>query len=191
MKYKIKFINKILKYAKNKKIIETGCGTGLVSGYLQKQGLQVIAVDLSQSILDYAKLIAKNSNVISPCKYEQGDILSLKYKNNQFDVSFSIGVFEHFNYEELTKILKEQMRISKYVVFGIPSMYFDMNEKMLGNERSLTTNEWIKIIKNSGGKVVEKSSFHYYRVYKRLFEYKKWFKPKAFLLFVVSKDTIE
>ena len=83
--------------------------------------------------------------------------------------------------------MKKQMKISKYVIFGIPSTYFNMNEKMLGNERSLTVKEWENLIFKSGGKVVKKTSFHYYNTFRRLFEIRKWLKPKAFLLFVIEK----
>lgn len=186
LKYKKKFIKKIMKYAKNKKVLEAGCGTGLMAGYLQKQGLDVTALDLSQTVLDYAKEIATNSKVIKPCRYEQGNILDLKYKNNTFDVSYSNGVLEHFSDEEIINILKQQMRISKYVIFGIPSTYFNMNEKMLGNERGLTLKEWKKLINEANGEIIEQTDFHYYKFYKRIFEVKKWFKPKAFWLFIIK-----
>ena len=39
LKYKKKFINKVLKYSGNGKVIEMGCGTGLMAGYLSKKGL--------------------------------------------------------------------------------------------------------------------------------------------------------
>lgn len=187
LKYKKKFVNRVIKYAKNKKVIEMGCGTGLMAGYLQKLGLDVVALDLSQPVLDYACRIAKQSNIISPCKYQQGDILNLEYRKNSFDVSYSNGVLEHFNDEEIIKILKQQMNISKYVIFGIPSTYFDMSEKMLGNERGLTLKEWLTLIDKAGGKLVEQTSFHYYKLYRRIFEVKKWFKPKAFWLFIIEK----
>lgn len=188
LKYKKKLVDKIIKYAKNKKVIEMGCGTGLVAGYLQKQGLKVTALDLSQKVLDYAREIASKSNIIKPCKYDQGDILNLKYKKNSFDVSYSNGVMEHFNDEEVIQILKGQMNISKYVIFGIPSTYFNMNEKMLGNERGLTLKEWENLIHKSGGKIIEQTSFHYYKLHRRILEVKKWFKPKAFWLFVITKE---
>ena len=73
--------------------------------------------------------IATDSKVIAPCKYKQGDILNLQYKNNTFDVSYSNGVLEHFSDEEIIETLKQQMNISKYVFFRIPSTYFNMNEK--------------------------------------------------------------
>lgn len=48
------------------------------------------------------------------------------------------------------EILKQQMNISKYVIFGIPSTYFNMNEKMLGNERGLTLKEWKSLVDEAG-----------------------------------------
>ena len=190
LKYKKKFIEKVIQYSQNKKVIEMGCGTGLMAGYLQKLGLDVTALDLSQKVLDYAYEIAKQSNIIKPCKYEQGDILNLKYKANTFDVSYSNGVLEHFNDDEVVTILKQQMKISKYVIFGVPSTYFNMNEKMLGNERSLTLREWSKLVEKAGGYIIEQTSFHYYKLYRRIFEVKKWFKPKAFWLFIIENDKI-
>lgn len=190
LKYKKKFIEKVIQYSQNKKVIEMGCGTGLMAGYLQKLGLDVTALDLSQKVLDYAYEIAKQSNIIKPCKYEQGDILNLKYKTNTFDVSYSNGVLEHFNDDEVVTILKQQMKISKYVIFGVPSTYFNMNEKMLGNERSLTLREWSKLVEKAGGYIIEQTSFHYYKLYRRIFEVKKWFKPKAFWLFIIENDKI-
>lgn len=188
LKYKSIFIDKVIQYANNGKVIETGCGTGLMAGFLQKKGLKVTALDLSQKVLDYAEEIAKKSDIIAPCKYKQGDILNLKYKKNSFDVSYSNGVLEHFSDDEIVETLKQQMNISKYVIFGIPSTYFNMNEKMLGNERGLTLEEWKNLIHKADGKIVEQTSFHYYKLYKRIFEIKKWFKPKAFWLFVIEKN---
>lgn len=187
LKYKNLFINKVIQYAKYGKVIETGCGTGLMAGYLQKQGLDVTALDLNQKVLSYAEEIASGSKIIQPCKYKQGDILNLPFKRNTFDVSYSNGVLEHFSDDEIIKTLKQQMNISKYVIFGIPSTYFNMNEKMLGNERSLTLDEWKNLISRASGKIVEQTSFHYYKLYRRIFEVKKWFKPKAFWLFVIEK----
>ena len=180
LKYKKKFINKVIQYSKNKNVIELGCGTGLMAGYLQKLGLNVTALDLSQSVLDYAHKIAEQSKIILPCKYEQGDILNLNYKKNSFDVSYSNGVLEHFNDEDIIKILRQQMKISRYVIFGIPSTYFNMNEKMLGNERGLTLNEWKNLIERAGGNLVEQTSFHYYKLYRRIFEIKNGLNQRLF-----------
>ena len=104
LKYKKKFINKVIQYAKNKKVIEMGCGTGLMAGYLQKLGLDVIALDLSQAVLNYACEIAKQSNIISPCKYEQGDILNLKYKWHNQNLCCTIRIFLFIFFYDLSDI---------------------------------------------------------------------------------------
>lgn len=186
LKYKKKLINTIMKYSNKGKILEAGCGTGLLAGYMQKEGFEVTAIDLSQKILNYAKEIAEMSKVIKPCNYQQMDILNLKYPCNHFDLAYSNGVLEHFSDNEVVEILKQQMKVANYAVFGIPSTYFNMNEKMLGNERGLTLKEWEKLIDQAGGTIVEQTSFHYYKFHQRLLEVKKWFKPKAFWLFVVK-----
>lgn len=190
IKHKLKckkiFVNIIKKYAKNRNVIEMGCGTGVIAGYLQKVGLNVTAVDINHAILAYAKEIANQSNIISPCKYILGDILNFENQNELYDVSYSNGVLEHFNDKEIVTILKKQLNISRYVIFGVPSTYFRVDDKMYGNERRLTLEEWKKLIDNANGKIIEQTGFHYYKFYKRLFDIKGWFKPKEFWLFILE-----
>ena len=187
LKYKKKFIKKTLKYSNKGSVLEAGCGTGLMAGYLQKLGCTVTAGDISQKVLNLAKELAIGSSIIEPChKYEIIDILNLRYKSKKFDVAVSNGALEHFSDYDIIDILKQQMIAADYVLFGIPSTYFEMSEKMLGNERSLKLKEWKNLIKKADGEIVESTSFHYYKFFRRLFEVKKWFKPKAFWLFVVK-----
>lgn len=189
LNYKKKFIKIVKKYAKkNKKILEAGCGTGLLAGYFQKEGMTVTALDLNKKILDYAAEIARKSKIISECsEYKQGNILDLKNLSKDYEIIYSNGVLEHFNDEEIVKILKSELNFSKYVIFGVPSTYFNMNEKMLGNERSLTIKEWKNLIEKADADLIEINDFHYYNFFKRFFEIKKWFKPKAFWIFVLTK----
>ena len=42
--------------------------------------------------------------------------------------------------------------------------------------RGLTLKEWRLLINKADGKLVEQTSFHYYRLYRRIFEVKKWLK---------------
>lgn len=41
-----------------------------------------------------------------------------------------------------------------------------MNEKMLGNERSLTVKEWKRLILKTGGEIIEQTGFHYYKFHR-------------------------
>lgn len=188
LKNKLKFIKKIKKYSKNGKVIELGCGTGIVAGYLQKDGLEVTAFDENKKVLEFANEIARKSNIIVPCsKYEVGNIFNMSFKEKEFDVAYSNGVLEHYSDEEIIKTLGDQMKISKYVIFGIPSTYFDISEKMLGNERTLKKYEWENLIEKAGGEILEKTGFHYYNKIERLKKPNKWIKPKAFWLFIIKE----
>ena len=55
IKFKKPLIELIRKYAKNKKIIEAGCGTGVVSTYLASINFDVTAVDIDNQMLELAK----------------------------------------------------------------------------------------------------------------------------------------
>lgn len=50
--------------------------------------------------------------------------------------------------------------------------------------RGLTLKEWRLLINKADGKLVEQTSFHYYRLYRRVFEV---IKSKAFWLFAIEK----
>ena len=188
LKHKKKFIKTIMKYSTEKrKLIEAGCGTGLVSGYMQAMGYDVTALDISKEILKLVEDISKDSNIIKQPKLLQKSIFDLDFSNREFDVCFSNGVLEHFSDEQIVDTIKQQIRIAKYVVIGVPSIYFDETEKMYGDERNIKEKRWIELINMAGGQVIENTGFHYYPLYKRIIEVRKYFRPKAFHLFVVEE----
>ncbi len=191
IQYKSKFISKIIKYSENKNILEAGCGTGLIAGFLKKKGYDVVAMDLSDKVLEYANNLAEMSNIIEPCIYKKGNILERNFQTKKFGVVYSNGVLEHFNDEQIIKILNNQLKEADFSIFGVPSTYWKMNEKMYGNERSLKKEEWINLIKKAGGKVVEFGGFDYWKLNRRITEVKKWFQPKAFWFFVIKEDKKE
>ena len=114
-------------------------------------------------------------------------IFELNYKKQEFDVSFSNGVLEHFSDEDIIKTLKKQMKIAKYVIVGIPTQYFDDSEAMYGDERFLKLNFWRQIIKKSGGKIIEEKSCHYLTKPKILLNFRKYFRPYPYRIFVIEK----
>ena len=52
-------------------------------------------------------------------------------------------------------MINEQLRISDYCVFSVPTSYFE--KKMLGNERFLSRKQWRKIISKSNGKIIKET----------------------------------
>ena len=114
-------------------------------------------------------------------------IMNMNFKNKEFDVAFSNGVLEHFKNDEIIKILKEECRIAKFVIFGVPIKYFDEKDYMYGDERYLTKAEWKNLIKKVNASIIDIKSFHSQSLTKRI-KNKKIFKQKEFNLFIIKED---
>ncbi len=187
IKTKKNLIELIKKYSPNKKIIEAGSGTGVLSTYLASIGFNSLAIDIDKDILKLSKNIANQYGAKNKPKFKIDSILDLKYNKEEFDVSFSNGVLEHFTDKEIITTLKKQMEIAKVVIVGIPTKYFDDVEAMYGDERFLEIRFWREIITKSGGKIIEEKSCHYLTKIKILFNFKKYFRPFPYRIFVIKK----
>ncbi len=187
VKYKKIFINLIKKYSPTKKIIEAGCGTGVISTYMAANGYLVTAVDIDDKILKLAEKISNEYDSLIKPKFIKMSILDLNYKEDEFDVSFSNGVLEHFNDQKAITILEAQMKISKTVIIGVPTRYFSKEEAMYGDERYLKFKHWRKVIRKAGGKIIEEKSYHFTGLKDQLLKLNKYFRPKPFKIFVIKK----
>ncbi len=181
------YLKEIKKYAINRKIVECGCGTAKISTYFQNNGYDVSAVDIDSAILNLAKDIVRKSTYEESPKFYNMSIMNMNFKDKEFDVAFSNGVLEHFNNKEIIKILKEECRIAKYVIFGVPSKYFNEEEYMYGNERYLRKSEWEGLIKKANAQVIDTKSFHSQSIKKRI-KKGKLFKQKEFNLFIIKEN---
>lgn len=189
IKNKRVFICLIRKYAKGKNIIESGSGTGVLSTYMASLGYNVIGVDIDKEILELSRNIALSYGSLNKPTFKNESIFKLNYEKNTFDVSFSNGVLEHFNDEQIIKTLQLQMKVSKIVIFGIPTKYFNSTESMYGDERYMSFSFWREIINKAGGKILEEKNMHFKGFFKRLKDYKKFFKPYPFRIFVIEKSS--
>ncbi len=133
LKEQLKIISKILKKNNPKKILEAGCGTGRILMPLIKKGYLIEGFDLSKNMLK--ELSKKNKNI----KTKIGDIEKIPYKNNTFDLIYSITVLMHL--PDFKKAFKEMYRVTKkngLIVFDLPnrnsiwtrlSIIFNSNKK--------------------------------------------------------------
>ena len=152
-------IKKILGKSKNGKLIESGCGTGIISGHLASLGKDITCLDIDIDILNLAKKISKKRKIsISYCL---ADMKKMPFKKDSFEVCFHNGVLEHFNDVSIKKILKEQFRISKTVVFGVPTNFFKEDEKIYGDERFLPIEYWRNLIGLVGGFIEDEFYFYH------------------------------
>lgn len=185
LKSKKQIIKLINKYSPNNKVMEFGSGTGILALYLSTMNKHVTALDLDNDMIKLSKKYFlpyfKDANI----NYVNTDIRDFNTDYN-FDVTYSIGVLEHYSDKEIIDLLHKQLTMSNYVIFGIPTTYFDEAKKMYGNERYLSLRYWRKLIKQSKCKIIKESSYHYLNIFQRLINLKKWFKPNPVHIFVVQ-----
>ncbi len=123
---------------KSLRIIDVGCGTGLVGVELEKGGFSNFdGIDISQEMIDiakqrgYSKLFIGSLNVSLPCE------------DNEYDAALCVGVFTHGHagsnrLDELVRIVKPRGIICFTVNEGVYDSYgFDSRIKNLES-----TNIW-------------------------------------------------
>ena len=135
------------KYAldKNCKILDAGCGTGLVGVELKKYGYSNIeGIDFSQNMLD---LVPQNIYK----KIEKIDLNKpLKFKNNMYDVVMCVGTFTYGHVKpqalnEIIRITKNKGLICFTINEGIYEEYgFDKKIKELTNNKLWNIKEFFK-----------------------------------------------
>ena len=140
-------VSVLRKYAlyKNSKILDAGCGTGLVGIELKEYGyLNIEGVDFSQSMLD---LVPQNIYK----KIEKIDLNKpLKFKNNIYDVVMCVGTFTYGHVkphalDEIIRITKNKGLICFTINEGIYEEYgFDKKIKELTNNKLWNVKEFFK-----------------------------------------------
>ncbi len=113
-----------IKSRRGLKVLDLGSGNSALPFYLAKKGLRVTAFDLDDPL---EKPNQKLLKLYPQVKYEFGSMVSLPYKNNQFDLVICITTIEHldFDFTKMTpfsynqfikrtkKSLKEMVRVLK------------------------------------------------------------------------------
>lgn len=192
MEYKINHKKKLLQilrnYSGNGKIIEAGCGTGIITSQLASEGFDVVGIDINKDILKLAKRLEKDYFGKNKARFIEKSIFDLSFKENEFDLCFSCGVLEHFPNEMIIDSISQQLKISKTVIIVIPTKWFDNEEALHGDDRFLNISYWRKLIKESGGKVIKEYSYPFKQnLMQKIKNIKKIFRPKAYRVYVVQK----
>tara|TARA_Y100000590_G_C15701131_1_gene1006825 strand:- start:318 stop:1274 length:957 start_codon:yes stop_codon:yes gene_type:complete len=99
-----------------KKILDAGCGNGVLTNALTLFGSNVVGSDISKSVIKASSL--RNSLAYNPDKvfFVQSDLNSLPFEKETFDFIYSSGVLHHTpdtrnSFESVVKHLKKDGKI--------------------------------------------------------------------------------
>jgi ubiquinone/menaquinone biosynthesis C-methylase UbiE len=111
------------KYGKDKKVLEVGCGTGIILNEVNKFTSVANGIDLSPGMLERAK--EKGLNV------QVANAKSIPFDDNTFDVVYSFKVLAHI--PEIRETVKETTRVVKDGGTLILEFYNSYSLKKLAN----------------------------------------------------------
>jgi len=134
-------------------ILEVATGTGNLSIFLSHLGYNVVSIDNNDGVLKMARY--NNANFKGGVTFKKADAFSLPFGDDSFDICFSQGFFEHFADDDITKLLREQLRVSRKVLFSVPSFWYPRQD--FGNERLVRKEDWLRILSEFK---LEKASYY-------------------------------
>ncbi len=98
------------------RVLEAGCGPGVVSPILSERGIDTHGVDLSAGQLQTAA--ERDPNTL----YVQGDLERLPYRSGMFDTIMLLGVFEYVERpESVARELARVMKPGGRLVVSVPN----------------------------------------------------------------------
>jgi ubiquinone/menaquinone biosynthesis C-methylase UbiE len=145
------YIERVEKYGN--RILEVGSGSGMEPMLIKirNPSKYVVMPDIDDRIVKYLGRIVKKVKV--DVEVIKCDTRRLPFADKTFDVVCHQGLLEHFPNEEIIKMLGEQKRVAKYIIFDVP---LPENPHGYGDERKdLTVEKWYEIFGKVGLKVIE------------------------------------
>ena len=113
-------LNNNEKPLKKVKILDIGCGGGLLTEPMKKLGADVVGIDASEKNIKIAKLHSKKNNL--DIRYLNSSPEQMDDKD-KFDVILNLEIVEHVNdinlYQESNQYWPISRRLSHFVVFWI------------------------------------------------------------------------
>ncbi len=145
------YISRVINAPKNATILDAGCGSGDYSVRLVKRGFFVLAIDISENVLEIAEQKYKTAGLTDKIKLQRENILSLSFPDRTFDYILCWGVLMHIPdvekaISELDRVLKQGglLVISEGNMFSIQSIF-------QGIIKLFTRREKATVVKNAAG----------------------------------------
>ena len=111
------------------RVLDAGCGDGILSVMLAQKGALVVGCDLSVPNIDHARRYAKEQGVV--VDFLVGDAEHLPFPDKSFDVVVSCHVLEHLS--DFDAGMREVVRLAKHrAVVAVPTALNGLSFVQLG-----------------------------------------------------------
>ncbi len=134
------------------RILEIGCGSGILPSLLAHFGYRVTAVDNDERIVGLAREMTDYFR--SSVAVELGDAQDLGHWHGRYDLVYSLGVVEHFEPEITARLLADQARCAPVVVAAVPTRHTHFAAPIT-DERLHSRARFVRIVKHAGLDVAE------------------------------------
>lgn len=136
--YNIESLNQVINSIRNEKVsvwskelvkicsegescLEIGCGTGISSLWLAKNGFNVTSLDYTESSVTLVKTAAEKLGYSNITVIQADATKELPFKEKQFDYAFQAGLLEHFETNEQIRLLRLWKKNCKRMISMIPN----------------------------------------------------------------------
>jgi 2-polyprenyl-6-hydroxyphenyl methylase/3-demethylubiquinone-9 3-methyltransferase len=123
-------IHWVCKQAKGEKILDVGCSQGIADIILGREGKSVIALDVLEESINYAKEMLENESddVKEKVDFQTANFMTYDFKDEKFDVIIFSEVLEHITepkrfLEKAEKLLNDEGIIIVTLPFGINDFF--------------------------------------------------------------------
>ncbi len=161
-----------------RRILEVGSGSGSTSILLSRLA-PIVSIDLDPVIVNRCQ--QQSRRFFGRAEYRRGDAFDLsEFASDEFHVVVSQGFFEHFDDENIGRLLNEQLRVGKRVAFSVPNRTYGRQD--FGDERLMSRDEWDGLIDGLGFSV--ETSFDYAPIHRTR---TPWRLPRTMYVAIVGK----
>ena len=119
-------IQKLPQDLKGARILDAGCGTGVLSRMLDERGAEVVSVDISDKLIEVAKNRSRSHRNI---EYFAGDMKEKSFGN--FDYIIAMDSLIHYSTEDVVSSISEfSKRANNSVLFTVIPSTFALRTKL-------------------------------------------------------------
>jgi 2-polyprenyl-3-methyl-5-hydroxy-6-metoxy-1,4-benzoquinol methylase len=108
-----------LALAPGSRVLDIGCGAGFMAVALAQRGFRVEAVDAAEAMVELARRHAAESGTTDVLCVDLGDVYSLAFENDAFDLVIALGVIPWLGRPE--QAIREMARVTRpggHVIFN-------------------------------------------------------------------------